>query len=323
MPADIMTDFRKDMVPEKPAEPPAEPAATPEPAAAPAPEAAATPAPSDAAPAPEGQPAAVKPPDTSKGVPDYKKYADAMRYENKELKRQLAELAKKQAEMFDTVNKRLPEPAKPQPPDPTQDPVGALMAEIRQVREANDQRFEAWTRQQQEQTAQREHFERVTGTLKQINELGQQQHGADYVGALQHIVKLQAFPRIRAGMDEQEAYRQADLEVSNYALHLAQQGQNPVELVMEYARQYGYNPQPATVPGAPAPGQPPAADRQAEKTRQAVAAAKSASGGGAGGNGKAFTAADIDAMYDESPHKLADFKRQNPEAWEKYMQGKL
>lgn len=316
---DILTDMRKDMVPEKPAP---EPAATPTETPAEQPAETTT---ASAEPATTPEPAApAAPPPPQKGVPDYKRAFDAERYRNKALEQNYREMKAELEKLRETVAGRLPEPAKPQPPDPTQDPVGALMARIQASEEANAKRFEEWTQRQQQEAAQREHFERVTGTLKQINDIGQQQYGQDYVNALQHIVKLQAFPRIRAGMDEAEAYRQADLEVSNYALHLAHQGQNPVDLVMEYAKQYGFTPTPVQA-AALATGQPPAApvDRQAEKTRQAVAAAKSASGGGGAGTGKAFTASDIDAMYDDHPAKLADFKRQHPDIWEKYMQGKL
>lgn len=214
------------------------PAPAPEPAPAPAPEPAPAPAPAPTS-APEPAPAPVPAPSAAE-----------------DLQRILSVEQERRAQLEASITrlqKQIEEATKPPPPaepDPTKDPLGAMMHKLQRITQEVESLKTGMVQQTQEQ-AQATQFQQFVQQLQVVRDEFAKQN-PDFHDAYKHLRQSRTEDLRDVGVPEAEIQRallQDELALSQNAI---QQGKNPAAVIYGMAKRYGYKPQAA----APAPAAP-------------------------------------------------------------------
>ena len=232
-----------------------------------APPAAAVPAPAPApAPAPEPKPPEPKP----QGEPSAQVPIAAL-HEERRRRAEAEQSARALQQQIEEFRRAMEQAQAPQPPDPNEDPVGALRYQNEQLARQLEE-VRQW-RAQQDQAAQQQGAYMTLTQRVAAAEQAFRQSAPDYDQATQFMLqaedrRLQAFYPDAA--QRAQVLRQ---EAANMLSQALQQGRDPAQVLYEAARNMGYtapapDPQPQATPALSAAPAPAEAASAAVKTIQ-------------------------------------------------------
>lgn len=192
----------------------------------------------------DGEP--VKPP---KGFVPHKAF-HAEREKRKELERQSAELAEKQArleerlkvlaEIKDEAQKKQESAPEEQIPDINEDPIGHFQARIAQQQKVIDE-LNGKTQQSQQQQEQAAQFNQVVTEYKS-QAMQFKQEKPDFDAAYNHLLSARAKEYAMLGVPEAEIPASISQDELGIVLRAKQLGKNPAEVIYALAMERGYKP---------------------------------------------------------------------------------
>jgi hypothetical protein len=217
----------------------------------------------------------------------------------KELARQLAE----QRQMMETVNRRLETLMTPraQAPDKDTDAVGYIDHRINDLSQQTQQLHQSLAQRQQQEQQERAMNQLAQGVVQVANEFSKQT--PDFQDAVKHLNTTRTRELMALGVPQEQATRQATMELDQAAMQWHASGQNPAQIAYDFALARGY--QKAQV-------QQPAQEKLAAQ-QKGVAASKTLGSGGAS-TGK-LTAETLANMSEE------DFAKLSESEWRRAMGG--
>ena len=200
-----------------------------------------------------------------------------------------------------------------QPPNPAEDPYGALQYELAQQRKQLEQANQ-WREQQEQSQRQQRAMADLNQRLMSSEHIFRATH-PDYDAAADHA--LQQYDRLLSASvpDPIQRQQQVRIEAANALARAIQNGQDPAEFIYTLARNMGYTPAapaavtppaavaPATVP----PAAPPSTVSDVAQTLERGLKQQAKSGGGASPGGE-MTAEQLAAINDPAAFN---------EAWKK------
>jgi len=182
------------------------------------------------------------------------------------------------------------EQPKDEAPDPSQDPIGAIQWQQRQI-EAQRQAYEQQQRTQQEQAV----ISQIdNGYRRAFHEFSAETPDAPL--AYQHFTNALGKYFETLGVPEAQIDALVVQEERKLAYQAAQRGQNPAKIVYEMARQFGYAPAPQETQDREAIEK---AEKDIDRRQKAAAASKSISNASGSRGGRAPSAQELISMSDE------------------------
>lgn len=235
--------------------------------------------------------------------------------QRKELERRLAEVNEK----FTRADERMralfeaqqPKPETPQPPDPREDPIGAI--------EYTRQQMEAFQQQQARQAAEYQQQQQLSALDNTYRQSWGQFANAkpDAIDAYNHFISVTGAFLEMQGAPQEQINQLIENEERKIAYAAMQRGLNPAELIYERAKTMGY------APKAAAPVEDDSAARKAdadiERRQKAAGASKSL---GAASGTRSASMPSMQELAEMSEDEYADFRAKIGERkWQKLMGG--
>lgn len=179
---------------------------------------------------------------------------------------------------------------KDEAPDPSQDPIGAIQWQQRQI-EAQRQAYE----QQQQQAREQAIISQIdNGYRRSFAEFSAEKPDAPL--AYQHFTNALGAYFENLGVPEAQIDALVIQEERRLAYQAAQRGQNPAQIVYEMARKFGYSPAPQESQDREAIEK---AEKDIDRRQKAAAASKSISNASGSRGGRMPSAQELISMSDE------------------------